>query len=244
MTEFSLLMGNINRQMIQLESTFDELRRKVEHFLREVPRVLAPVIEPIKRAWDKFCEQCKKLWKEVSDFFSDRGDPGRLHDAAKTLSDKVQAGVSAQAGKFTETYMHVDDKWKGDAAEAYKKVLKPDAPQSSALRQYASTVLEVSKALNSCRWALIIFWIAFGTALAILIGEVVAAIAGLVSIAGTLPAILYTVGIIGQFLLSVAAAAAYAISEMSDAASTFRTQNNGNDHLPAGKWPPSGVAAW
>jgi hypothetical protein len=155
MTEFSLLMGNINGQMTQLNSTFEDLRVKVNGFLDWVPDSVSWVLEPLKAARDKFSDICQKLWKEISDFCTDPGDPGRLNDAAKTFSDKVQAGVSAQAGKFTETYMQVDNKWKGDAAGA----------------------------------------------------------------------------------------AAYAISEMSDAATTFRTQNNGNDHLAGGKWPPSGVAA-
>ncbi|SDJ03682.1 hypothetical protein [Nonomuraea jiangxiensis] len=243
MTEFALLMRNIDGQLDQLDATCEDMREQVNRLLDAVPEFLAWAVQPLKDAWDKFCEACRKLWNEYVDFFTHPGDPGRLNDAATTFSDKVQAGVSAQAGKLTETYMQVDNKWKGDAAEQYKKVLEPAAPQSSALRQYASTVMEVSKALNSCRWALIIFWIAFGTAVAVAIGELVAAIAGFVTIVGAVPAILYSVGVIGQLLLTVGLAAAYAISEMSDAASTFRTQNNGNDHLAGGKWPPSGVVA-
>ncbi|MEO3867518.1 hypothetical protein ABGB18_01670 [Nonomuraea sp. B12E4] len=244
MTEFALLMRNIDGQLTQLESTFDDLREKVNGFLDGVPGFLAWAVKPLQDAWDRFCEACGRLWREVSDFFSDPGDPGRLNDAATTFSDRIQNGVSSQAGKLTETYMRVDDKWKGDAAEQYKKVLEPNAPQGAALRQYSTSAEEISKALNDCRWALIVFWVAFGTALAILIGEAVAAIIGIVSIVGTVPAILYTVGIIAEFLVTVAGAAAYAISKMSDAATVFRTQNNGNDHWTGGRWPPSGVVAW
>ncbi|TDD94645.1 hypothetical protein [Actinomadura rubrisoli] len=241
MTEFSMLMGNINSQISTVNVSFEKLNDKVNGLLGKFPGFLSYLVKPLVAAWNKVVELSKKMWHEIDAYLQEPGDPGRLNDAGTNLSDKVQSPVSAQAGKFTETYMKVDDKWKGDAAEQYKKVLEPNAPQSSALRQYAATVAEVSKALNKCRWAIITFWIAVGTAYATLIGALMAAIIGVVSIVGAIPALLYAAGCIAAFVVAVIAAGAYAVSEMSDAASTFRTQNNGNDHLAGGKWPPSGV---
>ncbi|MER5644688.1 hypothetical protein [Streptosporangium sp. NPDC002524] len=236
--------GEFWDQLRELNRQLERLRQCVDQVLAKIPGWLSEAAKPIVAAWDKIVELSKKIWKELEVFFAEPGDPGRLNDAGKVFNESVQGTVSAQAGKFTETYMKVDDKWKGDAAEAYKKVLKPDAPQTLALKQYAGTVLEVGKALNNCRWAIIGFWIACGAALATLIGAIVAACIGVVSIAGTIPALLYGAGCIGAFLVAVGVAAGIAIGVMSDAATTFRIQNNGNDNLPAGKWPPSGVVAY
>src|SRR5690606_11909409 len=94
---------------------------------------------------------------------------GDLSDASKAWTEKVQSPVSAEAGRFTETYSKVDDYWQGRAAEAYKKVIKPEAPQSAATEQYADTAKEISSALNTCKLAIIGFWLAVGIAYSALI---------------------------------------------------------------------------
>ncbi|MEV4254028.1 hypothetical protein AB0J52_12795 [Spirillospora sp. NPDC049652] len=241
MSEFAALMTNVGGSLTKLSSTMDAMTSKVNSILSKVPGWLSYLFEPLKTAWNKFASMCSKVFKEVGDFIAHTGDSDRLRKVSKDLSNNVQASVSAQAGKITDTYMHVDDKWTGDAAEQYKKVLAPNGEQASALRQYASTVQELCGALDKCAGALNMFWITFFVALGTLIGSLVAAIAGFVSIVGAIPALLYSAGVIAIFLGVVATAGVVAYDDMSDAASTMRVQNNGNDHLAEGKWPPTGV---
>ncbi|QKW34262.1 hypothetical protein HUT06_09665 [Actinomadura sp. NAK00032] len=179
MTEFAATMSHINQQTQKVTEKLNELVANVNRVLAKLPSFISDRVVPLL---DKLRDAVVKMWNEFANFVAEPGDWGKLADAAKKFSDNVQGPVSAQAGYFQESYSKVDDYWEGDAAKAYKKVLKPDAPQSGATEQYADTAKAVSDAAG---WG--------------------------------------------------------AVQVMGGAASTFRTENNGNNKWPGGQWPPSGV---
>ncbi|MFS2293796.1 MAG: hypothetical protein FWJ90_14025 [Actinomadura sp.] len=162
-------------------------------------------------------------------------------DASKAWAQKVQSPVSAEACRFTEAYSKVDDYWQGRAAEAYKKVIKPQAPQNAATEQYADTAKEISSALDTCKLAIIGFWLLTGLAYCVLIYKLIKCCIAAATGVGTLPALGTALAAIGTFLGAVAAAAWGAIQWMGQAANTFRTENSGNNKWPGGKWPPAGL---
>ncbi|TDE20428.1 hypothetical protein [Actinomadura sp. 6K520] len=105
------------------------------------------------------------------------------------------------------------------------------------------TALEVSSALDTCRWALVVFWGGVALAYIALIGTLVKCCVAAATGVGTLPALGAAIVAIGVFLGAVAAGAWGTVQWMGEAASTFRTENNGNNKWPGGKWPPAGLLA-
>jgi hypothetical protein len=231
MGEFAATLSNVNQQMIMVDQKITELFAKANGLLSKIPGFLG---KPIVIALGKVKEIAQKMWDEIRVWCSEPGSPPRLFAAAKVLH-QVQANTTAQAGKMVETYLKVDDHWTGDAAEQYKKVAKPEAPQTMATKQYGNTADKVASALDTCGYTIIGYWVALGAAFA-------TACIGVVSIVGAVPAILYAAGCIGAFLVAAGVALAAAVTVMGTAADTFRSQNSGNDNFPDG-WPPSGVPA-
>ncbi len=238
MTEFAATMSHINQQTQKVTEKLNELVANVNRVLAKLPSFISDRVVPLM---DKLRDAVVKMWNEFAKFVAEPGDWGKLADAAKKFSDNVQGPVSSQAGYFQESYSKVDDYWEGDAAKAYKKVLKPDAPQSGATEQYADTAKAVSDALNLCRWTLVGFWGAVGLAYAALIYKLIESCVAAATGAGILPALGNAALSIGVFAGAVAAAGWGAVQVMGGAASTFRTENNGNNKWPGGQWPPSGV---
>ncbi|WP_344905884.1 hypothetical protein [Actinomadura meridiana] len=240
MTEFAATMSHINQQTLKVNEKLNELVTNINKVLAKLPSFIAHRLTPLL---DKLGSAVTKLWKEFSQFVAEPGDWGKLADAAGKFSDKVQAPVSAQAGRFQETYSKVDDYWKGEASEAYKKVLKPNAPQTAATQQYGDTAEAVSGALDLCRWTILGFWLFVGAAYATLIYQLIGDCVAAASVAGALPALGSAILAIGAFAAAVAGAGWTAIQVLGGPASTFRTENNGNNNWPGGAWPPSGVVA-
>ena len=69
----------------------------------------------------------------------------------------------------------------------------------------------------------------------------VAACIGVVTLVGAVPSLIYAAGCIGGFLVAAGIATVTALTVMGTATDTFRSQNDGNDNFPSGRWPQSGV---
>lgn len=242
MSEFEATMAKVNQQMVIVDRKIGELFSKGGNTASIAP---PPIDHWIDELLKQISELVSKMWNEIKLWVENPGNPPALFNASKVLHDKVQAKTSSQAGKIVETYLQVDDHWTGDAADAYKKVIKPDAPQTLAVKQYGSTVGAVATALDTCGWTIIGYWVALAAAYATLIGALVAACIGVVTVVGAIPALIYIASCIGGFLVTAGVATITCVTIMASQSDTFRNQNDGNDNFPdAGNgpsWPPSGV---
>lgn len=238
MDEFDETIAKINQQMVVVDKNIGELFVKANATAAIAPY---PINSWINEALSKLRELVSHMWNEIKVWYEDPGSPTKLLNAGKLLHDEVQASTSAQAGRIVDTYLEVDDQWTGSAAEAYKKVIKPDAPQTMAVKQYGSTVDAVATALNTCGWTIVGYWVALAAAFATLIGGLVAACIGVVTLVGAVPSLIYAAGCIGGFLVAAGIATVTALTVMGTATDTFRSQNDGNDNFPSGRWPQSGV---
>lgn len=238
MSEFAATMTHISQLTTKVNDNLTKLFDNSNAAAAKLPGFIAQKIVDLLK---KLQEVVAKMWEEVKQFIEEPGNWGDLSDASKAWTEKVQSPVSAEAGRFTETYSKVDDYWQGRAAEAYKKVIKPEAPQSAATEQCADTAKEISSALNTCKLAIIGFWLAVGIAYSALIYTLIKCCVAAATGVGTLPALGTALGAIGVFLGAVAAAAWAAVQWMGEASNTFRTENSGNNKWPGGKWPPAGL---
>ncbi|WP_460364694.1 hypothetical protein [Actinocorallia lasiicapitis] len=235
----SVFQGIIGRILDKIE----ELNRQINAFfdaLGDAISKLPGIVEGwAKAGWKKVTDAWNALMDKVNYYLKNKGEPGRLSNGEKRYSDDVQGKVSAEAGAFKADSgkangMLADDKWKGDAADAYRQVLNP---QSTALTTYANTAAAVGTALNEAAWAIQVFWGAVIAALIVLVTGIIAAIALAETVVGGIAAALAAIGVA---VAAVGGAYLYAKATMSTQANVFRTQANANEAFPgppAGSWP-------
>lgn len=227
-----------NALMEKVSQKIEEARQKVVEFFNAVGKVLSKLPGILARGANSLLNKVRDKWNQLMDkirfYWNHRGDPGRLNAAAKRYSDDVQAKVSPEANVYRPSGLVADDKWKGDAADAYREIL---LPQGTALGAYADKAGKVGSTLRDAGWAIYIFWGAVAAAVAVLIIGIIGAIAAAETVIGAIGAILAA--------LVVAAAAIgtgllVAQDKMSTAAAAFRTEANDKKAFPGpppGSWP-------
>ena len=142
---------------------------------------------------------------------------------------------SAEAG-----LLNVDDKWDGDAADAYRQTLPL---QKSALEKVKSSLTDgIASALNDMARGILIFWGGLVTALAALLGGIFGALASTATIIG-LPAGPFIAGaaaLVACGAMIIAAETLKAVSSSADTSLRQKLADNAGFH--DGHWPPAAKA--
>jgi len=167
-------MDEILDLLDQIEAKFAELQNAVNTVLGKVPGWAAWIGDRIRDAWDYMCEQAQKFWRWLSGIVTNRGDPGQLTATGSTWNSAVGGPVSAQVQVAEAGNLEVDDTWSGTAADRYRERI---SLHKTALDKIKSSMTDgLSSALDTVRVGIIIFWIALGAALAVLVGGILGAI--------------------------------------------------------------------
>jgi hypothetical protein len=166
------------------------------------------------------------------------GSPDTLRAAGESWRE-VGRLASAQAGKATLNSTQADDRWTGDAADAYGRTLPA---QEKALIAIKARTDEIDKVLQDLAGSINSFWADIGFA-AVALG---AALASALILAATAVGAPAAAGLAAAAVVAFGTAATSALSALVDltnacaarAAEFERTLDN-NDAFDGGKWPKS-----
>jgi hypothetical protein len=156
---------NFEATLSKLDSALDDFNGWVDRIVRNCER-WAPWLKPVA-AWmgdaiQWLKDNVPKLLSEIGKFFTRPGHPIALWENGNRWVAEVGKRAGDQVGVITVGFMNADDKWKGDAAEAYFKGLPL---QSGAAAQVHSVCEKMQGSLHDMALGIGGFWL--GTLLAV-----------------------------------------------------------------------------
>lgn len=234
------LIEKINGLVEKIKGKLDELLGIVNDFLGWVPWGLGWLADKIKDAWDWLVEKFNEFWDDVTFIFGNPGDRGALETTSNSWSTDIGGPVSAKKDTVDATaILKADDKWEGDAAGAYAGKAKL---HQTALEKIVTTyTTTASAALETVRAGLVKYYMGLITALGVLVGGVIAALASSATIFG-IPAGIFIAA--GAALVAIGAFYTGGTLLKSDctSANTSLTQKmNDNNGFPNEGWPKGAV---
>lgn len=231
--------------MSKLDSAIDDFKEWVDKIIRNCER-WAPWLKPVA-AWmgeavDWLQDNVPKLLSEIGKFFTRPGHPIALWENGNRWVAEVGKRAGDQAGVVTLGFMNADDKWKGDAADAYFKGLPL---QSGAAAQVHTVCEKMQGSLHDLALAIGGFWlgslIAIGKVIAELIPEAAATAVPPTAPAGLAGAVASVATFIALWGTVVLAFYQY-VTSLFDQQVELTNQLNNNQAFPgppAGTWPKS-----
>lgn len=156
---------NFDEVLSKLDIGLDDIKRWADKIVRNCRRWapwLIPVAEWMGDAIRWLDDAVKEILSEIGKFFTRPGHPIALWQAGNRWSSEVGKKAGEQVGVVTLGFMNADDKWKGDAAEAYFKGLPL---QSTAADKVHTICGEVQSSLHDIALAIGGFWL--GTLIAV-----------------------------------------------------------------------------
>ena len=131
---------NFDEMLSKIDSSLDDFKQWIDKIIKDCNR-WAPWLKPVA-AWmgdaiDWLQENVRKLLSEIGKFFTRPGHPIALWESGNRWAAEVGKRAGDQVGVITIGFMNADDKWKGDAADAYFKacrcraVLRPRSTPSA-----------------------------------------------------------------------------------------------------------------
>jgi hypothetical protein len=159
--------------MSKMEFGVNDVKRWVDKILRDCRRWapwLVPVAEWMGKAIRWLEEAIGNLLSEIGKFFTQPGHPIALWENGTRWVTEVGKRAGDQVSVVTIGFMNADDKWKGDAADAYFKGL----PLQSAAADKVHTICQdIGGSLHSLAIAIGAFWVGTLVAVGKLITELI-----------------------------------------------------------------------
>ena len=231
------LLDQISSVVDRIETKTIELQDSINDKLHWLP---GPLQDKVVSGWNSFCSFMQRVWDNLNEIISNMGSLSALWSAADAWSDGVGAPVSSQVQSAEAGLLSVDDKWDGDAADAYRQTLPL---QKTALEKVKSALTDgIATALDSVARGILAFWGGLITALAALVVGIIGALASTATIVG-LPA--------GPFIAAGAALVACGAiivgaetlkATASSANTMLRQKLADNSGFHDGHWPPAAKA--
>jgi hypothetical protein len=197
--------------------------------------LLGWIADKVREGWNWFTAKMSEFWDWLYHILSNIGDGDAVTRTANAWSDTVAAPVSTEVGLADLGTLLVDNKWSGDAAEAYKGIVPL---QKLALDKIKTGFTDgISLALSQLRTAITTFKGSMILALAAMAGGLVGAIATGDTIAG-IPAVPFIA--VGTVVVATAALY-YGVTTLQSASASANSQLRqklaDNAGYPGGKWP-------
>ncbi|PKW18484.1 hypothetical protein [Saccharopolyspora spinosa] len=234
--QFESAFGKSNELLNRVQDEFEKMVSNVNSIADWLPdfvwRKVKDGIQEVSRLIDR-------LFKELTDFFTQPGSPGALWDAAKAWTEQVGAKTSELSASLKIDQLRTDNEWDGTAATAYKDSI---ASQQDSLKAIKSATDALDSSLNELAGAIIAFWVALGAALATYVSAMIAAALACATAVGALPGVAAAVTATGVVIAAVAAfatALATYLNTIKTQQASMRQQLANNDAFPGGKWPRS-----
>jgi hypothetical protein len=219
------------------------LERLVRRIFADCERLL-PLLGPLGKQVRRLLDQLKILVKRVFDqlgkYIAAPGNPIALWQSGNVWANDVVLHVSNPVGKLTLDFMHSDDDWQGPAAAAYRNTLPP---QRRALQQIQATAAQIGDSLHDIAVRLATFWVGVAAALLSLLGEMIAAGALTVTVAGAPVGLTAAAASTSKFLATMAGlvlAVTTLLTSILQAQSRLSRELANNAAFPGpptGRWP-------
>lgn len=238
------LLDKAQRLLERISSKMQKLVDKINSILRSIPSFLVPdfVVDKIKAGIQKMNEMFTKLANKIQEFFASPGWPPALFEAGDRWLVQVAQPSATSEAEVSASRLHVDDYWKGSAADAYKDTLGEQQPAFAAMAALARKVKEF---LHTAAWGIIKFWVAVGLALAGVAVAIIAAIVACASVVGAPAAPLAVVAGISAALVTITSVSWAVFVEfqgVKQGASSLREERQFNTDFDGDNWPAATAA--
>ncbi|BCY08833.1 hypothetical protein L3i22_039210 [Actinoplanes sp. L3-i22] len=177
-----VLLERIHSTINRIDGKTTELQSSIDDKVGYLP---GPMQATIRKGWDDFCAFLRRIWDNLGIVLSNMGSLSALSTTATAWTERVGVPVSGQVQAADAGLLIVDDKWDGDAANAYRQMLPL---QKAALEKIKTTITDgLSTALDQLHGGIFLFWTGLAGALVALAIGLISALASSATIIG-LPA--------------------------------------------------------
>jgi hypothetical protein len=235
------------------QGEFQEILRKVQEGLNEIPKQFQLLIDNINRSLDwvpgwamrgintaleAVRDFIGKVLTEIGKFITQPGVPWTLWNHGNSWTDNVGAKASNHQDVFTLNSMATDDQWSGTAANAYKNVLPP---QSKALGMIKAATDEVDDVLTKMAIAIGVAWLAIVSAIVSFVlelgGEAAAAATGAGAPPAAAAAGVSAAKVWGLISAALTVLEVFVSSTLLPAIKDLNQRVESSDGFPSGHWP-------
>lgn len=229
----------VSGKLTESQEMVQKLYDGVDQLLSWVPEAFMHLIEPIKKTVEEFGKLHVKIFEEIGEFLTKRGEIDLLRTVSEQWSDRVAAPLKDVSGALNLDKHRSNIEWEGRAAEAYKALVPAQAGAVTSLQGAADKMVT---ALDSLANAIEMFWVAVGVAVVTFVVGLVAAIAGLAGIVTAPAAIAGACGVVSVVLGLIGAAVTAFYATVQPINSQIKIIRSVTDGL-GGKWatPDNGV---
>ncbi|MGH3620916.1 MAG: hypothetical protein ACRDQ5_03885 [Sciscionella sp.] len=233
--QFQAVQDKINGGLRDLSGKIDQVRPAAEAGLDHwyIPGF---VKDAVRWLVDKAVSLAKTIWDKIVEVLKGVTAPLYFFKYSFDWQD-VRGLATGVAGQLKPEAMTASTKWKGSAADAYGKVIKP---QGDAANKIGTIADKTSSALGICAAAGLAFYVAIGIILVKFIVAMVGIIAALGSVAFSWAGVVLAVeeagvntGLIITAVTTLAAALGFQAQQMS----VLHGEAVDNSTFPGGTWP-------
>jgi uncharacterized protein YukE len=230
----SELISKLNSVLDRIEGKTTDLQNSINGKMKWLPPGLQ---DSVRSGWNAFCAKLQDIWNFWKDVFTHMGSPSALSDTADAWSSLVGGPVSAQVQTADAGLLGVDDKWDGDAADAYRQTLPT---QKTALEKIKTPLVDgISSALADVSNGIITFWVGLGVALAALVAGLIGALSSAATIFGLPAAPFIAAGAAAIACTAVITGGMLLESRCRNASTTLRQRIEDNSGFHDEHWPPA-----
>lgn len=231
------LLDQINTVVGRIDSKTTDLQNSINGKLQWLPDGLQ---DKVVSGWNSFCGFMKRIWDNLREILSNMGSPSALWSTADAWSDRVGGPVSGQVQSAEAGLLEVDDKWDGDAADAYRQTLPL---QKAALDKVRATLTDgISAVLSDVAKGILAFWTGLITALVALVIGIIGALSSSATVFGLPAAPFIAAGAGLTASAAIITGAEILKSVCASANTTLRQKLNDNAGFHQGHWPPAARA--
>ena len=180
------IIEKANEKITEANDLVNKLYDGVNKLLSWVPDIFAHLIEPIKKAMEEFGKLHERIFKEITQFLTDRGSPSRLREVAGQWTSKIAKQLGTVAGDLKLDKHRSNIEWEGRAAEAYKALVPGQVDAVNGVKGAADKMVLTLEALAN---AIEMFWVSVAIAITTFVVGLFAAIAGIAGVVTAPPAI-------------------------------------------------------
>ncbi|XVV13691.1 hypothetical protein ACQP2X_04870 [Actinoplanes sp. CA-131856] len=228
------LLDKINSTLEKIQTKTTELQNAINSKIGWLPGFLQ---DKVVAGWNKFTGFMQRVWTNLNEVLSNMGSPSALADTAEAWSDLVGGPVSAQVQTAEAGLLSADDKWDGDAADAYRQTLPL---QKAALDKVKSSLTDgIASALSTVSTGILAFWLGLVAALVALAVGIVGALGSTATIVGLPAAPIIAAGAALAASASLIGGAETLKALCASANATLRQKLADNAGFHEGHWPPA-----
>jgi hypothetical protein len=234
--------SEVDRTVEMVRSGLETARRLVHDIIAGVNSVLDQLPEPAIAGIRPAIADLQRLVNdhigEAERLIALAGSPDTLRITGECWRE-VGRLASAQAGKATLNFTQVDDRWTGDAADAYRNTLPA---QEKALIAVKARTDEIDTVLQEMANAITSFWADIGVATLALVAGLTSAVISASTVVGAPASAVFAATAIVAFA-AVFNSGVTALTDITNACAThaaeFQQALYNDSAFPDGKWQPA-----